>query len=118
MKPEQKARQKIERQLNQCGWLVQDYQDLDLSAATGIAVRKFPLSTGHCDYLLCVNRRAVGVVEAKPEGHALTGAETQSADELSRPSCKRGAGVLLKYLTASRTSPGGSVSMQKRRAKS
>ncbi len=79
MTPEQKARQKINRQLDQCGWLVQDYRNLDLSAGAGVAVREFPLSTGHSDYLLYVNRRALGVIEAKPEGHTLTGVETQSA---------------------------------------
>jgi type I restriction enzyme R subunit len=31
-------------------------------------VREFPLSTGKADYLLFVERKAVRVVEAKPEG--------------------------------------------------
>lgn len=79
MTPEQKARQKIDRQLDQCGWLVQDYRSMDLSAGLGVAVREFPLTTGHADYLLYLDRRALGVVEAKPEGHTLTGVETQSA---------------------------------------
>ena len=79
MPPEQKARQKIDRQLDQCGWLVQDYRSMDLSAGLGIAVREFPLTTGHADYLLYVDRRALGAIEAKPEGHTLTGVETQSA---------------------------------------
>jgi type I restriction enzyme R subunit len=77
--PEQKARQKIDRQLDQCGWLVQDYRSMDLSAGQGIAVREFPLTTGFADYLLYVDRRALGAIEAKPEGHTLTGVETQSA---------------------------------------
>ena len=79
MTPEQKARQKIDRQLDQCSWLVQDYRNMDLSAGLGVAVREFPLTTGHADYLLYLDRRALGVVEAKPEGHTLTGVETQSA---------------------------------------
>jgi type I restriction enzyme R subunit len=33
----------------------------------GVAVREYPLETGYADYLLFVNRRAVGVVEAKLE---------------------------------------------------
>jgi type I site-specific restriction endonuclease len=77
--PEQKARQKIDRQLDQCGWLVQDYRNMDLSAGLGVAVREFPLTTGHADYLFYLDRRALGVVEAKPEGHTLTGVEIQSA---------------------------------------
>jgi len=78
MTPEQKARQEIDRQLAQCGWVVQDYRRLNISAGPGIAVREFPLSTGSADYLLYVDGRACGVVEAKPEGHSLKGVETQS----------------------------------------
>ena len=53
---------------------------MDLSAAAaGIAVHDFPLATGFADYLLYVDRRVLGVVEAKPEGHTLAGVETQSA---------------------------------------
>lgn len=43
-------------------------------------MREFPLKLGHgtADYLLFVGQRAAGVVEAKPEGHTLTGVEPQS----------------------------------------
>jgi hypothetical protein len=44
--PEQKARQKIDQQLDQCGWKVQDYRQMNISAGRGVAVREFPLSTG------------------------------------------------------------------------
>ncbi len=76
---EQEARRKIDRQLGQCGWLVQAYRSMDLSAGPGVAVREFPLTTGLADYLLYVDRRVLGVIEAKPEGRTLTGVETQSA---------------------------------------
>jgi type I restriction enzyme R subunit len=79
--PEDRARQEIDRQLDQAGWTVQDYRRMNLSAGN-IAVREFPLSTGHADYLLYADGRAIGVVEAKPEGHPLTGIETQSAKYL------------------------------------
>jgi type I restriction enzyme R subunit len=80
MTPEQKARQRIDQQLKRCGWVVQDYADMDISEGDqGIAVREFPLLTGHADYMLYVQGRAIGVIEAKPEGHTLTGVETQSA---------------------------------------
>ena len=79
MTPEQEARRKIDRQLGQCGWLVQDYRSMDLSAGPGVAVREFPLTTGFADYLLYVDRRVLGVIEAKRAGHTLTGVETQSA---------------------------------------
>ena len=77
--PEQQARQKIDEQLAQCGWLVQDAAEMNISAGLGVAIREFPLTTGHADYLLYADGKAIGVVEAKPEGHTLTGVETQSA---------------------------------------
>ena len=45
-----------------------------------MAVREFPLKSGHghADYLLYVNQRAAGIVEAKPEGFTLKGVEVQS----------------------------------------
>ena len=57
MTPEQKARQKIDQQLDQCGWMVQDDPDMDISAGLGVAVREFPLTTGLADYLLYVDRQ-------------------------------------------------------------
>ena len=53
---------------------------LNVHASRGVAVREFPLRSGHgfADYLLYVDGRAAGVVEAKPEGHTLTGVEAQS----------------------------------------
>ena len=45
-------------------------------------MREFPLKSGPADYLLYADCRAVGVVEAKPEGHTLTGVETQSGKYL------------------------------------
>ncbi len=79
MTPEQKARQRIDQQLQQSGWVVQDYRQMNISAGLGVAVREFPLRTGAADYLLYAGGRAIGIVEAKPEGHTLTGVETQSA---------------------------------------
>ena len=78
--PEARARIHIDARLLQAGWLVQDVSALNLGAGTGVAVREFPLKPGHgkADYLLYVDRKAVGVVEAKPEGTTLTGVEVQS----------------------------------------
>lgn len=70
--PEELARQNIDKQLVACGWTVQDMSGLNLYAGPGVAVREFPLSTGEADYLLFVDRKAVGVVEAKPEGTGLS----------------------------------------------
>ena len=79
-KPEAEARKNIDAALEAAGWAVQDADAVDLAAASGVAVREFPLSPGHgsADYLLYVDGQAVGVVEAKPEGHTLTGVEVQS----------------------------------------
>jgi len=46
---------------------------MNLYAGRGIAVRELPPITGEADYLLSVDRKAVGVVEAKPEGVTLPG---------------------------------------------
>jgi type I restriction enzyme R subunit len=77
--PEQIARQKIDAMLIASGWVVQDYKKLNLAAGLGIAVREVPLKTGPCDYLLLVNRKPVGVVEAKKKGMTLSSVAEQSA---------------------------------------
>ena len=80
MNPEQNARIHIDALLEQAGWAVQDVHSLNLSAARGVAVREFGLKSGHgtADYLLYVDQKAAGVVEAKQVGYTLTGVETQS----------------------------------------
>src|SRR3989442_13673224 len=78
--PEQRARREIDADLTAAGWLVQGRPDLDLAACRGIAVREFQMKTGFgfADYLLYLDRKALGAVEAKAEG-TLTGVEAQSA---------------------------------------
>jgi type I restriction enzyme R subunit len=78
--PEQKARLEIDDDLVAAGWLVQSRDELDLTAGRGIAVREFVMKHGFgsADYLLYVDRKAIGAVEAKAEG-TLTGVEPQSA---------------------------------------
>lgn len=80
MTPEEQARTNIDGMLTRAGWVVQDADALNLYAGRGIAVREFPLKSGHgyADYLLYVDRTAAGVVEAKPEGYTLKGVEAQS----------------------------------------
>lgn len=82
MKPEEKARQQIDRLLEAAGWCVQDYNKLNLSAAKGVAVREFPLETGQADYVLFVDKAPIGVVEAKPDGATLSGVAEQSEEYL------------------------------------
>ena len=76
--PEERARANIDRLLNASGWDVQDRSRANLGAGCGVAVREFPLTTGEADYLLFVHRKAIGAVEAKPEGATLSGVELQS----------------------------------------
>jgi type I restriction enzyme R subunit len=76
--PEQHARQLIDAQLTTAGWLVQDYKQLNLGAAAGIAVREYPTASGHADYALLIDRRLVGIVEAKKEGSSLTAVAEQT----------------------------------------
>lgn len=76
--PEQKARRQIDDMLTACGWVVQDYKQFNPSAGRGIALREAPLKSGTCDYLLLVDRNAVGVIEAKKEGTLLSGVAEQS----------------------------------------
>ena len=79
MTPEQQARQQIDAQLIACGWVIQDYAQLNPAAARGIALREVPLKSGRCDYLLLFDRRSLGIVEAKPEGTLLSGVAEQTA---------------------------------------
>ena len=83
MTPEEEARQEIDRLLQSAGWCIQDYQDLNLGAGLGVAIREFPLVSGRADYLLFVDRIAVGAIEAKPEGSTLSGVEEQTGGYLS-----------------------------------
>ncbi|MGH3496993.1 MAG: DEAD/DEAH box helicase family protein [Nocardioidaceae bacterium] len=78
---EARARVLIDRQLSAAGWSVQDSKSLNLFAAQGVARREATMATGHgrADYLLYVDQRVVGVIEAKPEGTPLSGVEWQSA---------------------------------------
>jgi len=59
---------------------VQDKDRLDFNAALGIAVREYQTDVGPADYVLFVDRKAVGVIEAKPDswGVKLTSVEEQS----------------------------------------
>lgn len=78
---EARARVVIDRQLDAAGWSVQDKKEMNLFASQGVAVREVTLKPGHgrVDYVLYIDQSAVGVIEAKPEGTALSGVEWQSA---------------------------------------
>ncbi len=81
MTPEARARQTIDALLTAAGWHVCNVSDANIHAATGVAIREFPLDPGYgfADYLLYVSGKACGVIEAKKEGATLTGVELQSS---------------------------------------
>lgn len=80
--PEQIARDKIDKMLEAAGWIVQSKDKVNLSAGKGVAIREYYSDAGPADYVLFLNRKPVGIIEAKreDEGHRLTVAEDQSAE--------------------------------------
>ncbi len=89
--PEQIARDRIDEMLNDAGWVVQSKSSVNLAANKGVAVREYLTDVGPADYVLFVDRKPVGIIEAKreDEGHRLTVVEDQSSDY---------ANAKLKYL--------------------
>lgn len=77
MTPEAKAREQIDKKLQESGWVIQDIKTLNLTVALGVAVCEFQTSTGPVDYALFVDGVPVGVAEAKKDekGAVLTGVE-------------------------------------------
>jgi type I restriction enzyme R subunit len=78
--PEQKARDNIDAQLKLAGWVIQSTKKIDFSAGLGIAVREYHTDVGPADYVLFVDKQAIGVIEAKKEelGHKITEVEEQT----------------------------------------
>ena len=74
MTPEAKARATIDALLQQAGWHVCDMGQANIHAARGVAIREFPLNPGYgfADYLLYIDGKAAGVIEAKKEGESYT----------------------------------------------
>ncbi|MCB1849244.1 MAG: DEAD/DEAH box helicase family protein [Gammaproteobacteria bacterium] len=77
---EQQARAMIDRLLEQAGWHLCDANEANIHSHRGVAVREFALQSGHgfADYLLYLDGTAAGIIEAKKEGHTLSGVETQA----------------------------------------
>ena len=82
--PEARARDLIDRQLEAAGWVLQHREELNRKAGRGVAVREFPLPAGEADYLLFVDGRAAGVIEAKKAGTTLSGFAEQSEKYLAQ----------------------------------
>jgi type I restriction enzyme R subunit len=80
--PEQIARDHIDKQLIASGWLIQDKSKINLAASVGVAVREYQTDVGPADYVLFVDKKPVGLIEAKreEEGVRLTMVEDQSTE--------------------------------------
>lgn len=78
--PEQIARDQIDATLADAGWCVQSKEKINFNAGLGIALREYQTDIGPADYVLFVNHKAFGVIEAKPEdwGYKITTVEEQS----------------------------------------
>ncbi len=75
--PETRARHVIDGMLADAGWSVQNLDTYDFSFP-GVAIREFSVGRDAADYLLFLDGRAVGAVEAKPEGTTLGGVSVQT----------------------------------------
>ena len=84
LKPEQKAREEIDKLLSLAGFALRDFKDCALgdstpNAESHLAIREFILANGtKADYLLFVKGKACGVIEAKKSSFPLSGAENQA----------------------------------------
>ena len=83
-KPEQKAREEIDKLLSLAGFELRDFKDYALgdstpNAARNLAIKEFILKNGtRADYILFVAGKACGVIEAKKISLSLSGAENQA----------------------------------------
>ncbi|MFI1923222.1 DEAD/DEAH box helicase family protein [Streptomyces sp. NPDC020377] len=89
---EVQARAKIDALLSEAGWQIQDKADANPLAGRGVAIREFTVATGRADYVLYIDGKIVGVIEAKREGTPLAGALAQNE--------RYAAGVLKEHAMA------------------
>jgi type I restriction enzyme R subunit len=80
--PEQIARDSIDKQLTASGWIIQDIKKINLHAGAGVAVREYLTDVGPADYVLFVEGKPCGIIEAKreEEGHKINVHEGQAED--------------------------------------
>lgn len=86
---EQIARDKIDAELAAAGWAVQKKTEINLGAKLGVAVREYHTNVGPADYVLFVDKKPVGIIEAKraEAGLHLTQVEDQ-AEEYAKSKLK------------------------------
>ena len=80
LSPEEQARVLIDEQLVAACWVVQDREAIDLVNHVGVAIREVFMEkwAGRADYVLYLDRKMVGVIEAKPQGTTLMAVQWQS----------------------------------------
>lgn len=79
MTPEEEARHLIDEKLTAARWLIQDRKDFDRFAGLGVACREFLMANNtEADYMLFIDGKAAGVIEAKKAHTSLSGIENQS----------------------------------------
>ncbi len=81
LSPEDKARHElINPALKKAGWTIQHFKTANIHSAKGVAVEFFRMGkgVGEADYVLFINGKAVGIIEAKKEGETLIGKESQT----------------------------------------
>lgn len=64
--------------LSESGWVLQDMAFLNPGASLGLAVREYPTDICPADYVLLLDRKPVGVIEAQKEGVALSAVQEQA----------------------------------------
>lgn len=76
---EAQVRERLDKLLRSAGWKLQDKNEENLYAGQGVAVKEVHTRGGYADYLLYIDRKLVGVIEAKREGEDLAKAQRQAS---------------------------------------
>lgn len=76
--PEAQTREEIDEKLIAASWVIQDKKDLNLYESLGVAIREMDTDTGPADYMLFIDGKACGIIEAKREGTHLGQVAEQS----------------------------------------
>jgi len=77
-KPENETRAEIDKKLELAGWVIQDKKRINLFESLGVAVREMDTDSGPADYMLFIDGKACGILEAKREGTNLGDVVQQS----------------------------------------
>lgn len=75
---EAETRKLIDEKLVAAGWVIQDKKRINLYESLGVAVREMDTDTGPADYMLFIDGKACGIIEAKREGTHLGDVVQQS----------------------------------------